>query len=374
MKKIFIIILTIFLVFGCSKGANSDFELEGDRTGLPINLKFEEGLKTFTPSTTLKDFLGEEFSIDENGLLTLPLNSDGDGYKLVETPAVFSASLTERAKKSKVETYNIGGFEYSAWIRLTDSTKTELDGVTPVNEPQAGVLSVIWVDANQNPIGSLLVLCFIKEPFPKIPELDENIILVMNYHDPSIAHLIACCIHDITAASGMDYTNNSEKDLLTNLADNGFFKVTLRIDDDVNEVTTNPETNEEKLTPISGPTLSVLINDVEVIKYQNNGSTHSVGPGAWDSWKLKFGTYYAIARDVLKISEENDRVPLFRVKDGKHIGSKEYVQAWKNIVENAALTTFGFASQLGKTGDNRNFNLAPQVGQIEIKKYSSKSE
>ncbi len=372
MKKSLYIFLIVIVMFGCSKGATSDVELVGKASGEVFDLKLKEGLVDFKPSSTFRDFAGVNFSVDEYGLLALPIAEESPiEYKPLLNPAIFTAMLNPDAGKSKISTYNIGGFEFSAWLRLTDNIKVEMEGTASKNEPQAAVLSVVWVDGDQNPIGSLLALFFVENAFPdKVnatikPELKENILLVMNYHDPSIAHLIACRKYNLQAATGMGFVNDEDKDFETNLANNGFFKATIRVGDDVKEDVANGKKNLK-----AGPSVSVLVNDVEVIKYKNTGSNHSVNPGVWDTPKKIVVEELYLAKTILQIPGN--------MLNGGHVGFfddnngvKEYNRAWKKIVEQSRLTTFGVAMQLGKTVGTQNTHLSPQVGQYDIKKYTT---
>lgn len=409
----------VFLLSTCSQGATNKFKTEGEPTGLELdflaynvpNLSFDKG--------SYEDISDVKFPVDEHGLLSSTQN--GFGYYAPKNPALFVPHVTPNAGQSQVQTYNIGGFEYSAWLRLTDNSKVIADaqGTTNAiskNEPQGAIMAVPFINANKEPLGSLFVAVFQDKPFPEnvqntplgIPinlcdngstsdanagkGLCKNVALMMNFHeDPRTrAYVIATArVPEIgTTANSMAFdpqAGPNPQDREQVLKANGFHKISLQVGDDVPDQDLGDGS-------FHGPTLRVLVNDKEVIVYKNRGGTtasHVLEKGWWDSVRdAGLGGKRNLSANVFKtVPEKNfengNPAPYVGFFTGTSRtapysnGAKEYNQAWKNLVGHngnmANMATFGLAFQLGATGKSgeatTNSTLSPQLAQIKISSY-----
>lgn len=408
----------VFLLSTCSQGATNKFKTEGEPTGLELdflaynvpNLSFDKGF--------YKDIGDEKFPVDEHGLLSSTQDAFGK-YYVPENPALFVPHVTQNAGQSQVQTYNIGGFEYSAWLRLTDNTRVRAGGrvtapgglTNPItqswNEPQGAIMAVPFVDANKKPLGSLMVAVFQDNAFPTQAEvplgpspslcnngsandanagkgLCKNVVLMMNFHeDPRTrAYVIATArVSEIGAqANSMAFdpqAGPNPQDREQVLKANGFHKISLQVGDDVPDQDLGDGS-------FHGPTLRVLVNDKEVIVYKNRGGTtpsHHLTKGWWDTHHNPGGLAagdYSLSLSALNTtkSTNGNKAPYVGYFTGANRaapysnGAKEYNQAWKNLVGSngnmANLATFGLAIQLGATGLKEKFKNNGQLVQNTI--------
>lgn len=367
MKKIraFALGAVSLILVSCSNGVVG-FAPQGIPDGVPFDAhNLNMGTMTFTPGI-YKDVDGVSFPVNEFSMLTTKKDLSNGNFYAPANPAILFVNVTDNAGRQDLKTYNVGGFEYEATFRITDSSKTVVSGTSSKNEPQGVVLTAIWVDANKNPMGSIMLMCFADNAFPigSPSYLDENVLLVMNYHDKNIAHLIACA--DVPDLLDADHTGTPK--------DVDFHKARLVIGSDA---TVNPTTGNL----VHGPTISCYIDNKKVIEYKNTGTSHSVtGLGStWDTtstYWLTGSTKYDIAGDVLKISRD---APAYHFDGGS--GISEYNAAWKNLVRyqgpttlsTANLVTFGMAFQMGKKDDDLSYNKtrSPQIKNISIHKFTS---
>lgn len=418
-----LLLLAAFAVtmFGCTQGVSPKFETEGGSTGLELNFTaYNVPYLNFATEAGgfYADISDKKFPVDKNGLLTAPKN-DRDFYIASKDPVLFIPHVTQNAGLNKVKTYNIGGFEYSAWLRLTDDTKTTANiRKESFNEPQGALLAVPFVDAKQNPLGSLFVAVFQDEPFPKeVPILGagagaiqlcnngsagnphagqglcKNVALLMNLHEEKTerAYVIATARVPTIKAQSKSMVFNPQAGVSPQsreqlLKDNSFHKVTLQVGDDVPDKDLGDGS-------FHGPTLRVLVDNEEVIVYKNNGGitpSHVLKKGWWDSIRdAGLGGKHNLAMDVFKTTsnESGNTSPYVGFFQGdartapKSNGAKEYNQAWKNLVGKngnmANMATFGIVFQLGATGKSGsatvNNTLSPQIASISIKKYHENS-
>lgn len=409
------------VLWSCSKGATNDPELEGGSTGLELDFYAYNvpGLDyTAEAGKFYKDISDVEFPVDKYGLLG-SAQDQHHKYYARKNPALFIPHITPNAGQSKVQTYNIGGFEYSAWLRLTDNTKTTANASKETfNEPQGAILSVPFIDSNEKPLGSLFVAIFQDKPFPeKVPVIGalalnlcdngdasdpnagkglcKNVALMMNFHEEENLRKLVIATARVpeigTTANSMEFdpkkgANPQDREQV--LKANGFHKVTLQVGDDV-------PAQDLGDGSFHGPTLRVLIDNKEVIVYKNQGggisATHKLTKGWWDSVRdAGIGGKHNLSVDVFETVPEDDidtgnKAPYVgyfigasRVAPYSN-GAKEYNQAWKNLVGDnstgnmANMATFGLAFQLGATGKSPNAvtndTLSPQLAKIRIASY-----
>lgn len=414
------------VLWSCSKGATNDPELEGGSTGLELDFYAYNvpGLDyTAEAGKFYKDISDVEFPVDKYGLLG-SAQDQHHKYYARKNPALFIPHITPNAGQSKVQTYNIGGFEYSAWLRLTDNTKATVNiSEESFNEPQGAIMAVPFVDAKQNPLGSLFVAVFQNDPFPLTPGVNinlcdngspsdpnagkglcKNVVLMMNFHEEENLRKLVIATARVpeigTTANSMAFdpqAGPNPQDREQVLKANGFHKVTLQVGDDV-------PSQDLGDGSFHGPTLRVLIDDKEVIVYKNRGGitpTHYLAEGWWDT-PVDFGIVVPPYRIVQNLSQSIFKtVPEFKknpvaARNGNKApyvgyftgasrvapysnGAKEYNQVWKNLVGDnstgnmANMATFGLAFQLGATGKNPNAvtndTLSPQLAKIRIASY-----
>ena len=300
-------------------------------------------------------FEGQEV-ITTEPVMTTKKRDDGI-FISPDDPAIFYAASAPNNGQPQIIDYNFG-IEYSATFRLTDGIQTVVGGdCNPTNEPQGFIMAIIFL-AGDEPHGALMAMAFRDDAFPIgdgafEPELQENVLLTMNYDGESSGHLIACA--DVPSIGITD-----------------FHTMKMRIHNDA--VKDDPETGLSH-----GPTISVFIDDQLVIQYWNDGSNHGLDEGRWDSKKSIFsqGDFY-IAKDVLGITDS----PQFF--DGGN-GVDVYNTSWETAIfrpspgfpddPTTSLVTFGSMFQIGKDDDNGTSKYkSPELKSIEIKELTGEEE
>lgn len=345
MKKLCLLILSVLLTFvSCSDGVMDVHN--PDRSGNFLDLANPELDISFSEmedsEDSYKDFQGNTYPVNENGYLTSP--TDDDGRCVVsDMPAVFTAIQAPNTGYDEIQDYNFG-YEYTVKFRLTDDTTVEPNGGDTLNEPQGMILPILFLaDGGDTVNGALMLMIFPTEAFPQTilsfdSGLDENVILAQNYDpDAQTGHVVA--VADVTgieaANMSLDVTDPAytEQDL-------GIHTATVRIDNDADET--------------HGPTIHIIVNGVEVITYQNTGSSHSNGPGAWDDDDeagiiTTFNGPLWIATEVLGISSSADAF----VFDNS-TGIDTYNENWNAAIYNQGTDTpvtsligFGAMFQIG---------------------------
>lgn len=365
MKKLttILLILTVFTALSCK---DTVMEMNNpERSGTVLDLKEVTKSIDFTQITSSEytDFQSVKYPINEWNLLTAPKLASGM-YYVPDMPAIFHAVQSPNYMMETQQVYNFG-VDYTVKFRLTDDTsvKASIDGSSQ-NQPQGIVLTSIFL-AGEEAHGAIMLMIFKEDAFPEnvalgIPGLYENVILTLNYDGVNSGHVIAAAevdsIHTVNASN-----EPQEPD---------FHTATLRIHDNADEN--------------HGPAISVYIDEIEVIKYSNTGTSHSVSPGVWDSDTSGNN----LANSVLGIQST---APYFAPYFENGVGVQAYNDSWQQAMWKTtsdgpatSLVTFGAMFQLGIKETDAGTNgsgepgssqyKSPEIASIDVKPYVTPAE
>lgn len=322
------------------------------------------------------DVNGAVNPINGQGLLTCKRNPDNpDQYTPAANPVVFDIL---RGPNHIPQSFREASFatSYTTEFRLTDDTLTYIDGTSQKNEPQGFIMAQIFL-AGTDPNGALMLLIFPHGAFPHDdikmifnlgnPGLDENVFLLMNYDAAS-----SNASGSLVAAAEYE---NIKIDTTPDLEDEKFNRVTLKVHDDAG-------TTVEGL--FHGPTVSVTINGDEVIRYQNDGTSHTHGNTPWSRWDTKSSVStqgdFWFAETVFQIAGGNDPDPQYF---DENTGVQAWNDAWKGMIfrpsgiyapvdgTTGTITDkigFGATFQIGKNDDNPGYSKgrSPQIRAIQV--------
>ncbi|MFW5862762.1 MAG: hypothetical protein ACOCWZ_10975, partial [Spirochaetota bacterium] len=210
MKHVITIIslLLTLALFGACKGDVKEIS-NPDRSGMVLDLDttnmdqdfgslnanyYTDFQGALYPVVMEPIFEGQEV-ITSEPVMTTKKRDDGI-FISPDDPAIFYAASAPNSGQPQIIDYNFG-IEYSATFRLTDGIQTVVGGdCSPKNEPQGFIMAIIFL-AGDEPYGALMAMAFRDDAFPIgdgafEPELEENVLLTMNYDGESSGHLIAC--------------------------------------------------------------------------------------------------------------------------------------------------------------------------------------
>ncbi len=376
MKKM-LSILFILMTFTAAACKDSVMEMNNpDKSGADLNLTEIENEIIFDDldqNSLYTDFQGVDYPLNEYGLLTCQALNTGE-FVPGEMPAILHAFEAPNYGSDTIKSYNTS-YEYTAKFRITDDTFVAVDGFDSVNEPQGIILTSIFL-AGEEVHGALMLMIFRTDAFPitgtlfQNPNIHENVVLALNYDGVSSGHVMAVArVEGITAIdASVDPHNEEETE-----AARGIHTATLRIHDDADET--------------HGPSISVIINGNEVIKYQNTGTAHSLATGSWDSeTSLITGDVMGIARTVLEIDPSIEAY-----KFSNSDGINTYNEAWSTAIWRpyptgnvTSLITSGIMFQIGKKESNAGTGgsgapgsskfKSPEVLSIDVKPYTTPIE
>ncbi len=215
-------LLTVFVA--CDPGVaempdpgrdGSDFTLNGSVE------KFVDFTTVGKPKYT--ECNGVKFPLNQYGFLTSAFS--GVAYKAPSMPAVIHVTQAPNANSRTVIGYNFAT-DFTARFRLTDTTKAEIELISSKNAPQGFIMAELFL-AGSNPHGALMLMIFPTESFPDgIPELDENVIVALNYDGAGSGSVVAC--RDVVGITAY----NSPYDAPLDPQDNHFSIATLRVYND----------------------------------------------------------------------------------------------------------------------------------------------
>ncbi len=330
------------------------------------------------------DVNGAVNPINEQGLVTCKRDPDNpDHYSPGANPIVFDILQAPNFLSQSFQAPGMA-LTYTAEFRLTDNTKTtvEQEGASlpeqTADEPQGFIMAELFLSGS-DPNGALMLMIFPEGAFPHDdvkyivdlgnPELDENVFLVMNYdsNTPDASGSIIAMA---------DYPG-IKVDETPEVEDDSFNTATLRIHNDAGYT-------EDGV--FHGPTVSVIINGDEVIRYQNDGASHSHGNTGWSCWD-SVGSVTGqgdlwIAKDVLQIADGDDPDPQYF---DDNTGVDAWNDAWKTMIYRASgmyaaegepagpITDkigFGATFQIGKNEDNAGYSRSrsPEIRNISVSK------